>query len=119
MVAGAELRHRQHVDGYPGLTNEQIIELGAFAGQVLNSPYFVELTSMWETQCVDKMLQTKPTETADREYIYTQMTALRDFFGFLADFAGQSAELSEKYYTPKHTTDDPEVHDIYDFDAGN
>lgn len=96
------------------MTNEEIMELGSFAGHVLLSPYFETLTQAFETDCLNRFLQSKAADTVEREHVYNQLTGVREFLGFLTDFAAQGKKLAEKYETVKEEDiDDPSVHDIY------
>jgi|SRR5882672_12787182 len=95
------------------MTEDEIIELGAFATNLLFNPYVERLIKLWETDCISRTLATTPDQMLLREHVYAQMTGTREFLGFLGDFAAKSKELQDKYAPKPDDIDDPSVHDIY------
>ena len=95
------------------MTEDEIIELGSFSTNLLFNPYVDRLIKLWETDCVSRMLASKPEDTVTREHVYAQMVGTREFLSFLGDFAQKGKELQDKYAPKPVDTDDPSVHDIY------
>jgi hypothetical protein len=95
------------------MLEDEIVELGAFASIVMQDPRFTALTKAFEVQTVDLMLATAPSEVQAREKQYARLNGVRDFLGFLADFASKAIEIQQANMPKPEDNDDPSVHNIY------
>jgi hypothetical protein len=96
------------------LDTDTVIRLGDACERFLGDDDFNTITKLFEAKQVTGMLSTKRDQPEVREELFATLQAVRDFITFMAELARQKAELQEP--TIVDTTDDPRVHDIFDFE---
>lgn len=75
------------------MTDEDFLELGAFIEALRDNASFSALAALFETQCVQNILNTSPHEKAKREQAYYTFEGFRSFLGFLATIKERHDEL--------------------------
>jgi hypothetical protein len=96
------------------MDQDTIVRLGAAAERLLADDDFNTLAQLFEAQVLTSLLSTKRTDKDAREELYATIQSLRDFLSFMANLVRSKSEMEEPQIVD--TTDDPRVHDIYDYE---
>lgn len=96
------------------MDQDTVLHLGEFSERLLGDTDFNTITQMFEAQALTSLLSTKRADTDTREELYATIQSVRDFLNFMLELVRKKQELE----TPVEvdTTDDPRVHDIYDYE---
>jgi hypothetical protein len=95
------------------MTEDEMMELGARAENLLRHPDFQMFSTMFEQSVVGLMLQTGPAESTRREELYAELNGHRQFILFVKEPIDAAKKLAEKN-DPKaeiDDLDDPSVHE--------
>jgi hypothetical protein len=95
------------------MDHDQIIDLGNAAEVILTNPMFNQICEQFEEDTVHKMVQTKPTQSAEREAIYATLVGARELLGFMQNFVQERNKLLKPNEAPVDASDDATVLDIY------
>lgn len=94
---------------------ELISALGEYSIELLGAENFRTLCTLFQQQCAADIISTKPHELKLREQIYAANLGFGQFIDLLQKFAEAHDALENQQ--PHDTTDDPDVHNIYDVDV--
>lgn len=95
------------------MDTDKIVDLGNAAEVILTNPLFNELCELFEHETVHKMVQTKPTQSDEREAIFATLVGAREFFGFMQSYIQERNKLLKPAQAPASEEDDAAVLDIY------
>lgn len=90
---------------------DTLVALGNYCEGLIQDPSFQFVSAFFEQQLVAELLASKPHETKAREFIYSKISAHREFLSSLADFVKERDEAQQPQ--PDHLDDDPSVHNIH------
>lgn len=94
------------------MNDETVLALGELSTNLLRNPHFDLLNKMFEQQVAADLLETKPSESEERERIYARLQGHRAFLMHIGLFASNYVKLTEKTPTNHDDDDDPSVHDF-------
>lgn len=94
------------------MDHDKIIDLGNAAEVILTNPLFNEMCEQFELTTVHEMVQTKPSQSTEREAIYATLVGARSFLGFIQNFVQERNKIL-KPQNEAPTAEDAEVFDIY------
>lgn len=95
------------------MEEELILRLGAFSTMLQASDEFKNLNLLFEQQIAVDVLNTKPTDAAERERLYATLQGARSFQIHIAGFANDYAIANTPEVVDQNLDDDnPDVHDI-------
>jgi hypothetical protein len=90
------------------VTDEELVDLGLWCENVLDSDMFSIIVQQFEQQCFGHWMHTDPEATKERDYIFSKVNALRDFIGHMRAFIDQKDKLS----TPSPEEEDASIEGI-------
>jgi hypothetical protein len=96
------------------MDTDTIVRLGAASERLLADDDFNTIAQLFEAQVLTSLLSTKRPDTAAREELFATIQSLRDFLSFMTNLVRTKSEIEEPHIVD--TTDDPRVHDIYDYE---
>lgn len=95
------------------MDHDQIIDLGNAAEVILTNPMFNAMCERFELATVHDMVQTKPSQSTEREAIYATLVGSREFIAFMQNFVQERNKLLKPETAPDSANDDATVLDIY------
>lgn len=95
------------------MDTDKIVDLGNAAEIILTNPLFNELVELFEISTTQQMVQTKPSQSIEREGIYATLVGAREFYGFMQNYVQERNKLLKPAQAPSSEDDDAAVLDIY------
>lgn len=96
------------------MNDNEVMELGGYCETLLSSPSFQHIAMRFEQELVDEILINKPDDQTQRDRI-SRVQGFREFITFLGLTVQRQSELYGAADKPPDHSDDPSVHDIFDF----
>ena len=96
------------------MTDDKIIDLGAYSESILTEPRFNQLVTEFESAVAQQFLCTKPDDQKLRQEIFETLNGFRTFLGFMQTLVKEATTiLAPAEPTIDGEAPDDEVLDIY------
>ena len=96
------------------MNDNEVMELGGYVETLLSSPSFQHIAMRFEQELVDEILVNRPDDQTQRDRI-SRVQGFREFISYLGRTIQRRSEIVSGAETPPDHSDDPSVHDIFDF----
>jgi hypothetical protein len=97
------------------MNDNEVMELGGYCETLLSSPSFQHIAMRFEQELVDEILVNKPDDQTQRDRI-SRVQGFREFLAYIGRAVQRRSEIVTASDTPPDHSDDPSVHDIFDFE---
>lgn len=97
------------------MNDNEVMELGGYCETLLSSPSFQHIAMRFEQQLVDEILVNRPDDQTQRDRI-SRTQGFREFLAYLGRTVQRRSEIVSEADIPPDHSDDPSVHDIFDFE---